>query len=247
MSRIIGVNGKIGSGKDTVGRIIQYLTSEYRDKYSFVEWRDRVENYNSNTYSPWEIKKFAGKLKTMASLLTGISVEKFEDQEFKKTYLGEEWGSIRKNPLQSIPVFKDVQFNEMMTVREFLQILGTEAMRDNLHENVWVNALFADYKPVPNKTINESFKEQVLTGSSKIHYTDPYWVITDMRFENELESVVLRNGITIRVVRPGTSVGTHPSETALDDTEFHYEIINDRTMEYLIDKVEEILMTENLI
>ena len=34
--------------------------------------------------SKWEIKKFAGKLKQIASLLTGIPIEKFEDQEFKK-------------------------------------------------------------------------------------------------------------------------------------------------------------------
>lgn len=81
---IISINGKISSGKDTVGRIIQYLTSEYKDKYDFVEWRDRVENYGSNTYSPFEIKKFAGKLKQIGSILTGIPVEKFEDQEFKK-------------------------------------------------------------------------------------------------------------------------------------------------------------------
>jgi dephospho-CoA kinase len=39
---IIGISGKIGVGKDTVGRIIQYLTSKYKDKYDFIEWRDRL-------------------------------------------------------------------------------------------------------------------------------------------------------------------------------------------------------------
>lgn len=238
---IIGINGKIGSGKDTIGSIIQYLTDENVKDISFEDW------YASNVYSvyqatgKWEIKKFAGKLKTTASLLTGIPVEKFEDQEFKKTYLGEEWGSIRKNPLQAIPVFKDIQFNEMMTVREFLQILGTEAMRDNLHENVWVNALFADYKK--ELTFCGIDNKGGLVQCAKY----PNWIITDMRFENELESVVLRNGITIRVVRPGTAVGTHPSETALDDTEFHYNIINNGTIEDLVEKVREVLIKERII
>lgn len=59
---IIGVSGYSGSGKDTVGKIIQKLCPK----------------------SNWQIKKFAGKLKEIASLLTGIPALKFEDQEFKK-------------------------------------------------------------------------------------------------------------------------------------------------------------------
>jgi hypothetical protein len=243
---IIAINGKISSGKDTVGRIIQYLTSEYKDKYDFIEWRDRVENYGSNTYSPFEIKKYAGKLKTIASLLTGIPVEKFEDQEFKKTLLGSEWGTVKKNPLNSIPVFGNVNFLHMMSVRELLQKLGTEAMREGLHENVWVNALFADY--IPYSTRGSDY-EQIQSN----------WIITDMRFPNEMEAVKERKGITIRVVRSfnhkmgSKKTGTldltplHPSETALDDAKFDYEIINDEGIPELIEEVRKILVSEKII
>jgi dephospho-CoA kinase len=62
---IISINGKIGVGKDTVGDIIQKICM-------------------TNQGPEFEIKKFAGKLKTIASLLTGVPVERFEDQEFKK-------------------------------------------------------------------------------------------------------------------------------------------------------------------
>ena len=129
-----------------------------------------------------------------------------------------------------------------MTVREFLQKLGTEAMRDNLHTNVWVNALFADYKAkwVPT---GDAIEEDEVSLKKKY----PNWIITDMRFENELEAVVKKGGITIRVVRPGTVVGNHPSETALDGFIMHYEIINDGTMEDLVDKVKDILVKEKLI
>ena len=79
-----------------------------------------------------------------------------------------------------------------MTYREFLQKLGTEAMRDGLHTNVWVNALFADYK-------------MSYVQHPSIEYVDykayPNWIITDMRFPNEMDAVVERKGITIRVVR----------------------------------------------
>jgi len=254
---IIGINGKIGAGKDTVGTIIQGLL---------------LTNKNQSS----EIKKFAGKLKQIASILTGIPVKKFEDQEFKKNYLDSEWGTVQDIPLNSIPPFADIKFNTLMTVREFLQKLGTEAMRDGLHVDTWVNALFADYHPTPNKSMEESFKEQFVTGSSEIHYKLPNWIITDMRFPNEMEAVKERNGITIRVTRnpiivitldgekltldynewlkqkqfyenQGWQFTEHPSETALDNADFDYEIVNDGTIEDLVEKVKEILTKENII
>jgi hypothetical protein len=224
---IIGINGKIGAGKDTVGTIIQGLL---------------LTNKNQSC----EIKKFAGKLKQIASILTGISVKKFEDQEFKKTLLGSEWGTVKSNPLNAVPVFEDVQFNHLMSVRELLQKLGTEAMRDGLHQNVWVNALFADYKAKWVPTGDAIEEDEV---SLEKEY--PNWIITDMRFPNEMEAVIKKGGITIRVTRDnGTraiDIDPHPSETALDNTTFDYEIINDGTMEELVKKVREILVNEKLI
>jgi hypothetical protein len=227
---IIGINGKIGAGKDTVGTIIQGLL---------------LTNKNQSS----DIKKFAGKLKQIASILTGIPVKKFEDQEFKKNYLDSEWGTVQDIPLNSIPPFADIKFNTLITVREFLQKLGTEAMRDNLHTNVWVNALFADYKAkwVPT---GDAIEEDEVSLKKKY----PNWIITDMRFPNELEAVIKKGGITIRVVRPAFMIDgkaivkdLHPSETALDNTTFDYEIINDGTMEELVKKVREILDNEGLI
>ena len=209
--RLIGISGKIGAGKDTVGVIIRQLAI-------------------TNNGADWDIRKFAGKLKIVASLLTGISIEKFEDQEFKKTILGPEWGKETKsNPLNAIEPFKDITFVEMMSVRDLLQKLGTEAMRNGLHQNVWVNALFADFKE------------------------DMHWIITDMRFPNEYKAIKDKGGITIRVNRPGhgTSMtdlaSAHPSETALDGFEFDYTINNDGDLEKLISLVREILVKESVI
>lgn len=209
--RLIGISGKIGAGKDTVGVIIRQLAI-------------------TNNGADWDIRKFAGKLKIVASLLTGISIEKFEDQEFKKTILGPEWGKETKsNPLNAIEPFKDITFVEMMSVRDLLQKLGTEAMRNGLHQNTWVNALFADFKE------------------------DMHWIITDMRFPNEYKAVKDKGGITIRVNRlgHGTSMtdlaSAHPSETALDGFEFDYTINNDGDLEKLISLVREILVKESVI
>ena len=207
---IIGINGKIGSGKDTVGKIIQYLRCHNTGEITIQDVMSNPEHeWWLEEQSKFEIKKFAGKLKEVASLLTGIDIEDFEDQEFKKLYMSPEWG---------------------MTYREFLQKLGTEAMREGLHTNVWVNALFADYKPPKMSQYNPS-----------------NWIITDMRFPNELEAVEERKGITIRVVRSGTAVGTHPSETALDDAYFDHVISNNGTIEDLVEKVRQILTIERII
>jgi ABC-type oligopeptide transport system ATPase subunit len=234
---IIGINGKIGSGKDTVGKIIQYLQCHNTGEITIEDVISNPEHeWWLEEQSKFEIKKFAGKLKQTASLLTGVDVEKFEDQEFKQQYMSEEWNN--PNPV----IYENGNKAWMpMTYREFLQKLGTEAMRDGLHTNVWVNALFADYKPSAIRSA-DSFDLETYDGKY------PNWIITDMRFENELEAVVKHKGITIKVVRPGrTLTGTHPSEIALDGFIMHYEIINDGTIEDLIEKVKEILIKENII
>ena len=209
---IISVSGRIGSGKDEVGKIIQYLTSPeaiYKGGYSHC--KDMGFSYEVN----WEIKKFAGKLKQIASIITGVPVDKFEDQEFKKTNMPECWDK----PQQS-GRYKALK---PMTYRQFLQELGTNSMRDNLHSNVWVSALFSDYN------------------------TSSRWIITDTRFQNELEAVKSIGGITIRVVRPDIKQDNHPSETSLDDAEFDYTVINDGSIDDLVVKIRRILIKERII
>lgn len=187
---IISISGKIGSGKDTIADIIMQYTPYHR----------------------WQVKKFAGKLKDIAEILTGVPKINFEDQEFKQQDMGPEWG---------------------MTYRDLLQKLGTEAMRNGLHKNVWVNALFADYQ------FNIDEDEQV-----------SYWIITDSRFPNELAAVKKHNGIAIKVIRDsGNTIGiTHTSETALDNyTEWDYVIDNNGTLEELKTQVLSILEKESLL
>ena len=234
---IIGISGRMGHGKNTVADIIEKLCL-------------------TNNGPKFEQKAFAGKLKQIASILTDIPVEKFEDQEFKKSFLNAEWGTVQDIPLNSIPPFADMQFNVMMSVREFIQKLGTEAMRDGLHTNVWCNALFADYK---TSSIVEEKRGDNLVWSRDVY---PNWIITDMRFPNEMEAVVERKGITIKVVKDCSECGgigyhkmscskqykkEHSSETSLDKAKFNYEIINDAGIPELIEKVRKILIKEELM
>jgi hypothetical protein len=128
-----------------------------------------------------------------------------------------------------------------MTVREMLQIIGTDALRNNLHPDTWVNALMCYYIP------EESWLNVKLSEKAKLIY--PNWIITDMRFPNEMQAVKANGGITIKVIRPNDKdipLDLHPSETALDDAEFDYEMVNDGTIEDLRDKVEGIILHINL-
>lgn len=210
---IIGLSGYAKSGKDTVAEIIQDLTHE------------APEGFPKELFYGWEIKKFSGKLKVIASILTGIPAFKFEDQDFKTSMLGEEWW---KN-------YGD--FYHQTTVRDFLQVLGTDAIRNGLHSNAWVNALMADY--------HEDEKEERIDAYIKRVSPPCNWIITDVRFPNEAEAIKDRNGVIIRIDRPGVEpVNAHPSETALDNWDFDYRIANasdlvalKQTVEVLLNKI----------
>lgn len=197
--------------------------------------KDTFASYIQELDSEWEIKKYADKLKEIGSILTGIPKEKFEDQKFK-----EEWNSELG-----------------MTNREFLQRLGTEALRDNVHTDIWVKALFADYKTYQKKVFDHIFDEYTSVDKN------PKWIITDMRFPNEFEAVEERGGVTVRVIREPEFIidgksynyrysdaiagekfmekgeANHGSETALDGFDFDYEINNNGSLDELKEKAEE--------
>ncbi len=123
-------------------------------------------------------------------------------------------------------------------------------MRNCIHENVWVNALFSEYKVIDTGLKNPYPKEQYPEHDEwNIWFSKqmPMWVITDLRFPNELKAIEDRKGITIRLQKStDTNIG-HESETALDTAKFSYVITNDGTIEELIEKVKEILIKEKII
>jgi len=163
---IIGISGKQNSGKDTIGKIIQFLTShEYKDGWrNYENWLDSI--YEPTFNSNWKIKKFADKLKDVVCLLINCTRKQLEDREFKEKELGEEWwyykyGESLYNYKTEKTLLVRVMNSEFLepcaeedlencliklTPRLLLQLLGTECGREILHPNLWVNSLFADYK-----------------------------------------------------------------------------------------------------
>jgi hypothetical protein len=151
--------------------------------------KNTAANALKEQWPVFELKSFAEKLKFITHYLTGCELEDTYTQEGKNKMLLD-WG---------------------MTIGQFQQKLGTEAIRVGLHPQGWILALFADYKSTDN------------------------WIVTDVRFKNEAQAIKDRGGYLIRVdgdpagIRANSTRDlNHPSETDLDDwTQWDVRYVND--------------------
>lgn len=267
---IISISGKLGSGKDTVGEIVQIITNSphFTDEavLSFIG-REKLN-------PKWEVKRFADKLKDIVCMLLGCTREQLEDREFKEKELGEEWVNSKDD------VYYGKFLSERYSPRSLLQLIGTNLFREQILNNIWVNALMSEYKPLVSYQgvllgLGMSDVQMEKIGKS-VEAEYPNWIITDMRFPNELKAVEDKKGITIRVnrisscecgnstdwiystIKDGsnrycrkcnqkqTIKNEHASETALDNAEFDYTIDNDGTLLELVGKVRELLIKEKI-
>lgn len=229
---LIGILGHAQDGKDTVSQIIQYLIFRYNNKDYIKEFTPINRNG-----SGWENKKFADKLKIIAGILLGVHPSKFEDNEYKNSLLPKEW----QDKYGCYPNGTDgalIQIYSKRTVRWFLQNLGTDAIRNNIHKDCWVNALFADYERVAINWDNDG-------NTTESEY--PRWIISDLRFSNELLAISNRNGITIRKLGKSQTTSIHPSEIELDGIEADFTIPYYEDLNDLIAHIKSILIELNII
>lgn len=99
-------------------------------------------------------------------------------------------------------------------VRKLLQRLGTEAGRDILGKNIWIN------------TAADQIARNVRNGVPV--------VITDVRFENEYREVKEWGGLIVRIERPGlVQVDNHASEQEWRSIVPDHVVVNNGTLENL--------------
>jgi hypothetical protein len=244
---LIGLSGKMMSGKNTVASIIQYLCTRPDMSYSTFLLLNLKEQSRV-----WKQKAFADKLRQVVSILTGIPPTHLEKQEVKQQFLSPDWDRyalkefwindsyLAYNTINYFSTNKEMQdyINDMkhsnetciqigkqrMTVRTLLQEVGTDALRDRIHPDIWINALFSRYNEEKSK-----------------------WVITDVRFPNEKKVIESKGGIVIRINRDDIPTSNHLSEISLDNSEFKYVINNNGTIQDLILQVKDILKKEKII
>ena len=112
--------------------------------------------------------------------------------------------------------YKDTRYGS--EIRSLLQKLGTEAGRNVMGENIWVDATLAGLDPQGK------------------------YVITDCRFPNEARAVQESGGKLYRIHREGVGpANDHSSETSLDDWKFDGVILNEGTLEEYHDRVRSVI------
>ena len=102
-------------------------------------------------------------------------------------------------------------------IRRLMQVMGTEAGRNILGTDIWVDVVMRQIKENPDKK----------------------YVITDLRFHNELAALDQYGPdvLFVKVKRPGVGpINDHPSDAGLADTEFDVILENDGSLEELRDK-----------
>lgn len=209
--KIIGISGLIGAGKDTVA---DFLVSQHG----------------------FERKSFAGVLKDAVSIIFGWDREQLEGRTKESRQWREQidvWWAQRLG----IP---------HLTPRWILQHWGTDVLRNSFHNDIWV----------------ASIENQIYRSTNSI-------VITDARFPNEYDVIRSHGGLLIRVKKGPdpewyqhainvntlpvntsmwqqsnkylNNLGIHFSETASAGMPVDFIIENDRAINDLYQKIENIL------
>lgn len=232
---IIGIVGKKQSGKDTVCKVIQYI-SWLKASGLYGEVAPNAKHFmaiqaNEETapiLSVWEKHSWAEKLKQCAAIILGCDASSFEVESIKESFT-------------NIPI--NNKEGEPMTYREFLQALGTEVGR-TIDTDLWVKTMMDKYIDGFNSYPSYGTDEYGNTVFVEMVKVEPCWIMPDTRFPNEVKAIKDRGGIVIKVNRDTGLRDSHISEHALDDyNDYDYVIDNNGTMGELIAKVATMMET----
>ena len=95
------------------------------------------------------------------------------------------------------------------TPRYLMQTMGTEWGRNLVNDEIWLSAMFKDYSAETN------------------------WVVPDVRFVNEADSIRKRGGIIIEVRRDENETSSHASETEMTKINPDFVIDNNGSLKDL--------------
>ena len=130
--------------------------------------------------------------------------------------------------------------NRDVRLREVIDALGWERAKDYVPE-VRQTALQGLGQAI--RTLDPDFWLRIALG--RIEAAPGAVVVTDVRLPNEADAIVAQGGVLVRVVRPGQvdDGDTHTTETALDDYDVDYEVLNDGTLSDLEGRARAFLAT----
>lgn len=234
-SKIIGIAGKAGSGKDTVANMINYILKNGNNG-SYKDYRLTMNEKDNTT-----ITHFADAVKDCLSIMFNITRINFDDFQYKNKY----WFCINdynfykdkvENSVNIYVTIEDLQYKSLndickenkdkfvfVQLRTLMQYFGTDICRNHINEYIWIN-----------NTIRKALF---------IAHEHDYAIISDVRFQNEAESILELNkddrydGFIIIVKRDSDKQDSHESEKLQFNNITAFEINNNGSLLELYYKV----------
>ena len=227
-NNIIAIAGYKGSGKDVAASMTQYLCNSPKWMHNYFFYKIFRKLFIKGKY---KITSFAHPLKRTLAALLNIDISRFEDRIFKETYYiyfptlnitnkPDCTKVISEGKFSRMVNNQDLSFlkNSYITIRQLLQVFGTEVMRNIFGDNLWILS--------------------TLRNNSNI-------IISDLRFKVELEAIKSLNGITILINRDSCKPGNHASEREVkelqDNNSFNFIIDNNGTLKNLFNNLNKLL------
>lgn len=199
--RIVALTGVARSGKDTVAGFM-------------------------NSFS-YQRVAFADAVKEMVLALDPIIDGEVEDCRFGDNERDHQKVGFRR--LQHYVAAGGMEkAKEHPEVRRLLQRMGTEAGREVLGKNIWID-------------VARTKITSVLAGNGRV-------VVTDCRFVNEAEAIRKMGGVIWKLERPGAGIGTHhASEQQIGAIRADWVVLNNTTLDALRQAVQDKLSSEYLM
>ena len=123
--------------------------------------------------------------------------------------------------LKEVPIKK-----HKMSPRQMLQLVGTDMFREKVHAKFWIRH-FQDWYA--------------------LHGVDRNVVVTDVRFQNEVDAIKALGGVVVRILRPESNGGqpttdTHITEKGVAELRgVNYWINNETTIERLHKQIDNLI------
>lgn len=232
----IAIHGFAGSGKDTVA---DWVLARYRSavKRGFA---DAIKEFVAGVFPDCRPEYLWGSSHERGALISSHLAEDALDEveTFVQSLLSEE--QRRDLPFVArvsdalVKRLEEWERRGLVSVREILQIVGTEWGRETIGPNVWTDALF--------RHVEEVHAPRAIGWKDAWGVPPEPWatvVIPDVRFQSEVEAVRARTGFLLKIRRdvgrkgeeekkkvrtPVGGVAGHASEAGLDDALFHLVI-----------------------
>lgn len=189
---IIGISGKAGHGKDTVGRMLQYcFNTELSMAYSSFLLLPKYQQH------PYSIVKFASTLKWIVALVTDTRVDFIECN--KSALMSNDWSRVVQltefDTDDGVDGFSSIPY----TYREFLQQVGSK-LRE-VHPDFWINSLTIPDNCIITDVRYRNEVDHILSKKGKLIRVNGHGFTGDHPSETELDDYpfeyILHNTSTV--------------------------------------------------